>query len=275
MVRDPTKKPSFIVNIPSYEGYGEDKQYRELWNRYDESADPDEEEWYCVTCGARLGRQEEAKTEGYEQRTFHHLVKQKYFPSPYQINRGSGQNRRALRSRHHQANVVPMCTSCHYSEWEGWENGRPHIMTWLFSHETGQEIDLALWASQIPNSTQRVLWSSAEVIALRQGDYSCRACGQRRRRKAVKRLYSEGRVKLMYAGPDVRAVHVIPPTEAPELAHVPRNLVLLCWDCLFGQEAMEGVRNRHTPYGWKDESTQEWVSELAPELYLEYASHRP
>ena len=74
MVRDPSRQPSSIVNIPSYERYGEDEPYRELWNGYDDSSESDQDEWYCVTCRGRLGSQEDTRSVGSDQRTLHHLV---------------------------------------------------------------------------------------------------------------------------------------------------------------------------------------------------------
>ncbi len=256
---------SLTIKVASYQGRGEEAQYGDIWSEYNEQGqDPREGKWYCASCSQRIASQSNVGQNGSRQRELHHLVKQHYFPSMRQINKDCGADLRAHKSRNAEANLIPLCPSCH-GRWEDWEGGRPHIMTWLFSDITGEEIDLALWPKSKLHPEQRTRWSCSEAVALRQGNSACLACGHARR-EARKHLYKEGQVELTYTGPDVRAVHVIPPAVAPKLAHVPQNLILLCWECLFGSKAVTEWNSQDELAGWKDEPYCEWILEFAPWL---------
>lgn len=253
------------LKIASYQGWGKDKQYREVWKKYNRAdQDTDGNEWYCSICEVRLAKRENVDQDQRKQRYLHHPIKQRYFPSPYQIDQECRADQRAYKSRHDKSNLVPVCSSCH-GRWEGWENGRPHIMTWLFSDITDQEMDIALWPTSELRDAQRTKWSCAESKALREWDYTCADCGKRSE-STTKHIYQAGNQELTYTGRDVRAVHIVPPTVNPALAHSPQNLTLLCWDCLFGQKAVEGQENQEKNLCWKNASTHEWRHEFAPEV---------
>lgn len=257
--------------IPSYQGGGKDTQYRTIWERYNQKDQSNGvDEWYCVTCGDRLVQREKATQDGHAHRELHHLIKQRYFPSSFQIDRECFKDVRAQQSRNHPSNVIPLCRACHLGLWEDWESGRPHIMAWLFKDITGDEIDLALWPEHSLRDEQRTTWSSAEAVAMRRQGRKCSACNHVQEKDVTKRLYLDGEIKHSYTGRDVRAVHVIPPTTVPQLTHVPRNLVLLCWECLFGEASVPHHSDTDAPIGWKDEQLIDWTVELAPHLYLEY-----
>lgn len=271
MVNTSSPPRNLTVRIPAYEGGGKRRQYRTIWSRYNQKGSYEKEgEWYCVTCGNRIACKARATQDGYAHRQLHHLVKQRHFPNSFQVDRDCIPDIRARQSRNHPSNVVPVCRSCHLGLWEGWENGRPHIMTWLFKDITGEETDLALWPEHTLRDDQRTLWSSAESVATRRQDGRCIACNHIQKRNVTRRLYHKGELTLSYTGRDVRAVHVIPPTVAPQLAHVPRNLVLLCWNCLFGEDSIAYQVDVKGQVGWRNESLFDWIIELAPHLDTEY-----
>ena len=214
---------------------------------------------HCATCGARIERKSKIERDWHRIGQWHHLIKQQHFLFPCDDPTPEQQ-----RSKHHESNGILLCRQCHLSRWEGWTGERPHIATWLFSDVTGQEIPLSLAPGSVKYDKQPVDWNSAQRVAERRGEYQCSACGHHQQR-VTKPVYDSDRRAFQYTGPDVRAVHVIPPTHVPELSHHPSNLTLLCWDCIFGKEARNCDDVDHSQ-SWLREPTDHWVDEFAPQL---------
>lgn len=113
-------------------------------------------------------------------------------------------------------------------------------------------------------SGQRRAWLQVQREVERMQDYTCSACGHLQQRQ-TKHVYLNGDVAFTYTGRDVRAVHVIPPYDAPGLMHHPTNLLLLCWECLLGTRE-QNLDQSNTSCGWKDESVTEWIASFAHHL---------
>lgn len=154
----------------------------------------------------------------------HHPIKQRYFPNPLEVDRGE-YSLEELKSTHHMSNGLVVCFDCH-TGFEGFENGRPHLMSWLCKALTGQEAPLVLPTSSKLMPGQRHCWISTQQEIERVGDYQCTGCGHIQQEGVRKEIDINGHRAFTYVGRDVRAVHVIPPVVAPGLMHHPDNLTL-------------------------------------------------
>jgi len=222
---------------------------------------------HCVICRAQIDWSDNRGGYACEQGYWHHLITRGQFPSPSECNKGmySDSDR---KSEHHLSNCIVVCSECH-GRWEGWENGRPHIMTWLFRNVTGQEIPLTLSsdAESRRRASQRPDWNVVQKEAERKYDYECRVCGHRQKTDVTMPVYDGDRVAFTYTGRDVRALHIIPPIVDAKLMHDLDNLVLLCWACLFGGDARNTPDGQRSPLCWKDRPTEDWVKAFRPSLY--------
>jgi len=169
----------------------------------------------------------------------------------------------------HRSDGVVVCTSCH-GKLEGFENGRPHLMSWLMKGQTGQEVPLVLPPSSQLNAQQQQGWIHIQHEIEFSQNYQCTACGHTQCREITKLVYLDSERSFAYTGRDVRAVHVIPPVIAPELMHHPANLILLCLDCLFGSPEQNETIESDIWSGWKDEPALRWAKQFAPRLLRDY-----
>lgn len=239
-----------------WEVRGKQKQRNRAWAKYTLYDDFR----FCLFCARRIDRGDRVDELGCERGEWHHLVRQRFFPAPYLIGEDQPYSLEGHKSRHHLSNVVLTCRACH-GEWENWPNGRPHLMSWLFKDVTGAEIPLWIPFPARSNPYQYPNWAHVQRIAELRNDCRCTVCGHEQRPDASFDVYHDDRIAFTYTGKDVRAVHVIPPTEEPGLAHSQSNIVLLCLKCLFGDriDNLELV-------GWKDRDTDDWVEKFAPDL---------
>jgi hypothetical protein len=237
----------------------ESEQYRRAWENTETSSG----KHYCPICGEEIAQGTPASSSELEPGEIHHLIKQRYFPSPYEVNKNK-YSKEEEKSRHHLSNLLPVCGTCHYLI-EGFENGRPHIMSWLCSSITGQEIPLVLPANSISSPAQRRNWSRIQRKIEYLHDSRCMCCGSTQSRDVAKSIALGPEGEINYIGKTVRVVHVIPPTVVPELMHHPDNLILLCLDCLFDRP--EGSKNRSVnQYEWRKKEPIYWVREFKPHL---------
>lgn len=219
---------------------------------------------HCVICGTQIDWRNRQGAYDCEQGYWHHLITRAQFPSKAECNEGlySDADR---KSKHHLSNCIIVCSECH-GRWEGWENGRPHIMTWLFKDVTGQEIPLTLSpnAESRRRAPQRADWNTIQKEAERKYDYECRVCGHRQQADVTIPVYDRNQMAFTYTGRDVRTLHIVPPVVDAKLMHDLDNLVLLCWACLFGGDARNAPDEQSSPLCWKDRSTEDWLKAFKP-----------
>lgn len=221
----------------------------------------------CVACGKQIDWGADREEYGCDQGYWHHLITRAQFPSKFDCDDGLYSNAER-KSQHHLSNCVILCSRCH-GLWEGWENGRPHIMTWLFKDVTGEEIPLMLsrHAESRRRAPQRSDWNATQLDAERKYGYECKACGHQQRKDITSPVYDGDRLAFTYTGRDVRALHIVPPVVDAKLMHDLDNLVLLCWSCLFGGDARNAPGERNSPLAWKDQPTEEWLKAFKPSFY--------
>lgn len=244
---------------------GVKKQCTRVWENFTTS-DGDR---FCVVCGDQVDRKDRVAEKGCSRGEWHHIIPRSDFPAPYEVREGT-YSMMERKSKHHVANGVIVCTSCH-GLLEGFQNGRPHIASWLYRDLTGQEIPLVLPAESQARSSQRRDWIQAQYEAERAGEYECTACDHVQQEEVTKPVYDGDEYLFQYTGRDVRAVHVLPPEIAPELIHDPSNLILLCWECLFGVNERSSEDDPALWAGWKDEPPAVWAETFAPHRLGEYA----
>lgn len=206
---------------PAHRIRGERTQRDKIWERFSTR-----DETYCVICNRQIARKPRAKQEGLQHGEFHHLIKRRYFPSPYEIHQGK-YSEEERKSKHHLSNGLLVCKPCH-GRIENYANGRPHIMSWLARSITGAEIPVVLPSDSQVRDSQRRDWNQIQKEIERRESYRCEACGYRQQRRVRKQVYDGTEVLFDYIGRDVRAVHILPPYVAPKLMHDPVNLILLC-----------------------------------------------
>jgi len=245
---------------------GERKQKKRTWRRVANHRGTHT----CFVCGDAIARGREADELDAETGEWHHLIKRGYFPAPYEVNQGDYSDS-ARKSQHHLSNTVVLCSACH-GTLESFSNGRPHIMSWLCRSITGMEIPLVLPSNSHVRDSQYRDWFRVQDHVRRTSDCRCEVCGHRRRELVTKQVYSGSEVLFDYVGPDVRVVHILPPYAAPELMHDPENLILLCWECLFGADEQRSGDDSSTRSGWKDKSPDDWEQTFAPHLRRELSS---
>lgn len=220
----------------------------------------------CVICRTQIDWGSRREEYDCEQGYWHHLITRAQFPSKVECESGLYSDIER-KSQHHLSNCVIVCSECH-GRWEGWENGRPHIMTWLFKDVTGEEIPLTLSpnAESRLRAPQRLDWNATQKEAERRYDYECRACGHRQQTDVTMPVYHGDQKAFTYTGRDVRAIHIVPPVVDAKLMHDLENLVLLCWACLFGGDARNLPEEQSSPLCWKDRPTKDWLKAFKPHL---------
>ena len=243
-----------------HETRGEQTQKDRVWQKFGNSLGTHT----CVVCGEAVARGNTAERKGVQQGQWHHLVKRRYFPSTHSTSQGE-YSESARRSKHHPSNAVLVCRGCH-GLLEDYENGRPHIMSWLCKNVTGHEIPLVLPSDSRVRDSQYRDWLLVQRDIERASDYRCEACGHKQQERVTKQVYDGDDELFDYVGRDVRAVHVLPPVVAPDLMHDPANLVTLCWECLFGADERHSGDDPTNWSGWKDEPPIAWVRTFAPQL---------
>lgn len=239
---------------------GEKQQREQVWENF-EDANGD---WFCAICDEEVARGYPLEAEDTRVGEIHHPIKRRYFPAPSQVNQGE-YSLEELKTTHHLSNGLVLCNRCH-SAFEGFENGRPHLMSWLCKALTGQEAPLVLPSSSKLTAGQRRCWISTQQEIERTSDYRCTECEHVQQDDVTKEIAIDAHRTLTYVGRDVRVVHIIPPVVAPWLMHHPDNFTLLCLDCLFGvEENEEAGRSR-----WVDEGALQWTRQFAPHLLRDY-----
>lgn len=216
----------------------------------------------CPICDRDIGRKDAQSHDGVYQGEVHHLVSRSHFPAKYQTNgEDSVYEQWHEKSAHHPSNLVLMCRRCH-RYLEGLEGARPHLMSWLFSDITGDEVPLILPEESQIRSQQRRNWSALQREVERKRGYECRACGNVTHNESSHTLSTIGGNILQYTGPSVRAVHIVPPLVAPALTHDPDNLVMLCWNCLFGPDRRREFYEERADFCWHGAPVQDWINEF-------------
>ena len=245
----------------------EDKQRKKVWKRNKRTFGTN----VCAICRQRVGRKSETDVEGIALGQCHHLIKRRLFWSPYEIKGDPHNSARARqkfrerKSRHHISNCVLLCRECH-GRWENWANGRPHIFSWLFKELTGEEITLRIPSGIDLSEDQYSSWNRVQRLVESKRDSRCENCGKKQNQLAEQPVFDGNKLAFRYLGRDLRALHIVPPTKKPELTHHSENLVLLCWECIFGKSA-QNYRSGTDPEGWKDRSVQDWTDRFGPPHY--------
>lgn len=240
---------------------GQDRWKNRIWQRDGSS----EARATCPICDQSIGRKD-ALTGSVLNGEVHHLVNRSHFPSKHQTSGGAAVYERwHHKSAHHPSNLALMCRRCH-RYLEGIEGARPHLMSWLFSDITGDEVPLILPEESRVRSQQRRNWSVLQREVERKRGYECRACEKVSHDESSHTLSTIGGNILQYTGPSVRAVHIIPPLVAPALTHDPDNLVMLCWNCLFGPDRRREFYEERADFCWHGAPVQAWINEFIPTL---------
>ena len=239
---------------------GEDTQKDRIWLKFGNDLGTHT----CAICGEAIARGNTAERMGAQQGQWHHLVKRRYFPSTRSTSQGK-YSLSARKSEHHPSNGVLVCPACHGTI-EDYENGRPHIMSWLCKSVTGHEIPLVLPSGSRVRERQYRDWLLIQRDIERASDYKCKACGHKQRERVTKQVYDGDEELFDYVGRDVRVFHVLPPVVAPDLMHDPMNSVLLCWACVFGADERHSGDDPANWSGWKDEPPIAWARTFAPHL---------
>lgn len=243
---------------------GEQKQQVRVWENFEQG----DGEWFCVVCDEQIAQGVPKGTEDLQRGEIHHPIKRRYFPTPAEVH----ENRysvKEMKNMHHISNGVVVCRDCH-AQFEGFENGRPHLMSWLCKDITGREVPLVLPASSQLETDQRRDWICVQNEIERCGDYQCTACGHTQLEEVTQSIHIDTERSITYSGRDVRAVHVFPPVAVPELTQHPDNLILLCLECLFGVDEHNTTDDSAQLSRWKDEPPLKWVQRFAPHLLRDY-----
>lgn len=259
--RNPTLENKLSVDrdYASIEHYAKAKQYTLAWKNIETS----DGRRLCPICGEKIARGIPTCSSELEPGEIHHLIKQRYFPSPYEVT-GNKYSKEEQKSRHHTSNLLPICGACHY-QIEGFENGRPHIMSWLCSSITGQEIPVVLPAYSVSFPAQRRSWFQIQRRIECLYDSRCMSCGAAQSSNVTKSITLGPEGEIKYTGKSVRVVHVVPPTVVPKLMHHPDNLIPLCLDCLFDRPV--GSKNLSVnQYEWRKKEPISWVRKFKPHL---------
>lgn len=156
---------------------GQQTQKDRVWQKFDTSLGTHT----CVVCGEAVARGNTAERKGVRQGEWHHLAKCRYFPSTSSTRQGESPES-ARRSKHHPSNAALVCRGCH-GLLEDYENGRPHVMSWLCKSVTGEEIPLVLPSESRVRDSQYRDWLRVQRDVERTYDYKCEACGHRQRER--------------------------------------------------------------------------------------------
>lgn len=149
---------------------GEKKQRERVWSNFQGSNG----HWQCAVCEKQVARGYPRESQDLRIGEIHHPIKQRFFPTPLEVDRGE-YSLEELKSTHHVSNGLVVCFDCH-NGFEGFENGRPHLMSWLCKALTGQEAHLVLPTSSKLMRGQRRCWISTRQGIERAGDYQCVEC---------------------------------------------------------------------------------------------------